>query len=130
MSLLYEKVVQEDLNVGINQEIEVTNPAGGTLLGTQISVSSFGIGQLAYYENWNPGSIATLSYETEDIIVPGAEVGDFVMVSLSTMVTNVMMITAHVAMADTVRCVLFNPTTGAIDLGLGMLSVCVFKARS
>lgn len=130
MSLLYEKVVQEDLNTGTTASVTVTNPGGGSLTGTQIGLHSFAVGQLAYSETWNPGAITTLSYESEDVIVPGAAVGDFAMVSLTTMVTNTMMLSAHVSAADTVTVVLFNPTVGTINLDAGTLYVLVFKARS
>lgn len=129
MSLLYEKVVQEDLNVGIST-VTVTNPTGGSLTGTQIGIHSVAVGQVAWTETWNPGSIAAAGYEAEDVTVPGAAVGDFVMASLTTMVTNDMMLTAHVSAADTVKVILFNPTAGAIDLGSGTLAVIVFKART
>lgn len=129
MSLLYEKVVQEDLNVGITT-VTVTNPTGGSLTGTQIGIHSVAVGQVAWTEAWDPGSIAAAGYEAEDVTVPGAAVGDFVMASLTTMVTNDMMLTAHVSAADTVKVILFNPTAGAIDLGSGTLAVIVFKART
>jgi len=129
MSLVYEKVVQEDLNVGTSAAVTVTNPGGGSLTGTQIGIHSVAVGQISFTETLNPGAITTLSYETEDVTVPGAAVGDFVMVSLSTMVTNAMMISGHVSAADTVTVVLFNPTTGSINLASGTLSVLVFKSR-
>lgn len=129
MSLLYEKVVQEDLNVGTSAAVTVTNPGGGSLTGTQIGLHSFAVGQIAFSETWNPDSIAAGSYEAEDVTVPGAAVGDYVMVSLNSMVTNDMMIGGHVSAADTVKVILFNPTAGAIDLNSGTLSVLVFKSR-
>lgn len=129
MSLLYEKIVQEDLNVGTSDDVTVTNPGGGTLTGTQIGIHSFAVGQIAYSETWNPDSIAAGGYESEDITVPGAAVGDYVMVSFNTMVTNDMTISGHVSATDTVRVVLFNPTAGAINLAEGTLSVLVFKSR-
>jgi hypothetical protein len=129
MSLLYERVVQEDLNVGTSAAVTVTNPGGGTLTGTQIGIHSVAVGQVSWSETWNPSSIAAAGYESEDITVSGAAVGDFVMVSLSTMVTNDMMISGHVSAADTVKVILFNPTTGAINLDEGTLSVLVFKSR-
>lgn len=129
MSLLYEKVVQEDLNTGVYTNAEVANPGGGTLLGTQIGLHSFAQGQVGYTETWDPGSIAAAGYEAEDVTVPGAAVGDYVMVSLTTMVTNAMMISGHVSAADTVKVVLFNPTAGAIDIDSGTLAVLVFKSR-
>jgi len=129
MSLTYEKVVQEDLNLGTSASVTVTNPTGGSLTGTQIGIHSFAVGLLAWYETWNPASIAAGSYEAEDVTVPGAAVGDYVMVSLNTMLTNDMMISGHVSAADTVKCILFNPTAGAINLAQGTLSVLVFKSR-
>lgn len=129
MSLVYEKVVQEDLDVGTSAAVSVTNPGGGTLTGTQIGLHSFAVGQIAWSETWDAASIAAGSYEAEDVMVPGAAVGDYVMVSLNTMVTNDMMISGHVSAADTVKVILFNPTSGAIDLGSGTLSVLVFKSR-
>lgn len=129
MSLVYEKIVQEDLDVGTST-VTVTNPSGGSLTGTQIGIHSVAVGQVAWTETWDPGSIAAAGYEAEDVTVPGAAVGDFVMASLTTMVTNDMTLTAHVSAADTVKVILFNPTAGAIDLGSGTLAVIVFKARS
>jgi hypothetical protein len=130
MSLLYEKVVQEDLNVGTSAAVTVTNPGGGVLTGTQIGIHSVAVGQVAWTETWNPASIAAAGYESEDVTVPGAAVGDFVLVSLSTILTNDMMISGHVSAADTVKVILFNPTAGAINLDEGTLSVLVFKART
>ena len=129
MSLLYEKVVQEDLNVGITT-VTVTNPTGGSLTGTLIGIHSVAVGQVAWTETWDPGSIAAAGYEAEDVTVPGAAIGDFVMASLTTMVTNDMMLAAHVSAADTVKVILFNPTANPIDLGIGTLAVIVFKART
>jgi hypothetical protein len=129
MSLLYEKVVQEDLNVGTSAAVTVTNPGGGTLTGTQIGIHSVAVGQVSFSETWNPASIAAAGYESEDITVPGAAVGDFVLASLSTMVTNDMMLSGHVSAADTVKVILFNPTASPINLDEGTLSVLVFKSR-
>lgn len=129
MSLLYEKVVQEDLNVGTSAAVTVTNPGGGSLTGTQIGIHSVAVGQTSWTETWNPGSIAAGSYESEDVTVPGAAAGDFVMACLSTMLTNDMMISGHVSAADTVKVILFNPTAGAINLAEGTLRVAVFKSR-
>jgi hypothetical protein len=130
MSLLYEKVVQEDLNIGTGSGVTVTNPGGGTLTGVQIGLHSVAVGQLAVAEIWNPAAIAAAGYEAKSVTVPGAAVDDFVMVSLSTMLTNDMMLTASVSAADTVTAILFNPTAGALNLGSGTLRVLVFKARS
>lgn len=130
MSLLYELVVQEDLNLGTTANVDVTAPDGGDLAGTKIGLHTFAVGLLAQTATWNPASISASGYESKSISVPGAVVGDHVMVSLSTMVTNDMQLTGHVSAADTVLAVLFNPTVGAINLAEGVLSALVFKVRS
>jgi len=130
MSLRYENIVQEDLNVGTSDTVTVTNPSGGSLDGTQVGIHSVAVGQTAFTETWNPSAIAAGSYEAQDVTVPGAAVGDFVMTSLTTILTNDMMISGHVSAADTVKVVLFNPTAGSINVGSGTLSVIVFKVRS
>ena len=130
MSLLYEKVVQEDLNVGTSASVSVTNPGGGTLTGTQIGIHSVAVGRVAWNATWNPSSIDAGEYEATDITVPGAAVDDFVLVKHSAILTNAMMISGHVSAADTVKVILFNPTGGALNVGSGTLGVLVFKARS
>lgn len=129
MALLYEKVVQEDLNVGTSTAT-ITSPSGGSLTGTQIGLHSVAVGQVAWQTTWNPSAIAAGSYEAKDITVPGAAVGDFVLAALSTIVTNDLMISGNVSAADTVTVILFNPTGGSLNPGSGTLSVLVFKARS
>jgi len=128
MSLLYERVVQEDLNVGTSTA-SVSTPDGGSLTGTQIGIHSLAVGQISQTELWNPASIAAGSYESEDVVVPGAAVGDYVLAKLSTMGTDDLMISGHVSVADTVRVVLFNPTAGAVNVAEGTLGVLVFKSR-
>ena len=129
MSLLYEKLVQEDLNIGTSAAITVTSPSGGSLTGTQIGIHTVAVGQTAWTETFDAGSIAAGSYEAEEVTVPGAAIGDFVLVSLSSIGTEDLMISGHVSAADTVKCILFNPTGSTVDLGSGTLSVLVFKSR-
>lgn len=130
MALLFELAVQEDLNIGTDYGIDVSRPDGGAFDGTQIGIHSVAVGQVAYQVTWNPASIAAAGYEDTDVTVVGAAVGDFALASLDTILTNDMMLTAHVSAANTVKVVLFNPTAGAINLASGTLSVLVFKARS
>lgn len=128
MSLLWEKVVQEDLNVGTST-VKVTNPGGGLLVSTQIGVHSVAVGQVAWTQTWAPGTILTLSYAETDVTVPGAAVGDFVLASLTTMLTNDLMLSGHVSAADTVHVILFNPTSGSLAPSSGTLAVLVAKSR-
>lgn len=128
MSLLYEKIVQEDLNVGTSTA-SVTTPDGGSLTGTQVGIHSLAVGQISQTELWNPASIAAGSYESEDVVVPGAAVGDYVLAKLSTIGTDDLMISGHVSTDDTVRVILFNPTAAAVNVAEGTLGVLVFKSR-
>jgi len=129
MSLLYEKVVQEDLNVGTTASVEVANPAGGSLLGTQIGLHSFAVGQVAYTATWDLSSIASAGYEAKSITVPGAAVGDFVLASHNKILTDDLMISGNVSATDTVQVIIFNPSAGDVDLDSGTLSVLVFKSH-
>lgn len=129
MSLLFEGIVQEDINTGTSTGVEIDSPTGGVILGTQIGIHSIAVGQVSWTETWNPNSIAAGSYESEDVTVPGAAANDFCIASLSSLLANEMMLTAHVSAADTVKVILFNPTAGAINVGSGTLAVLVFKSR-
>lgn len=129
MSLLYEKVVQEDLNVGLGTSVVVTNPGGGSLVGKQIGLHSVAVGQRVFTATWNPDSVGAGSYTSTTIAVAGAAVDDFVLVRHDAMLTNAMMLSGHVSAANVVTVILFNPTGGALNLGSGELGVLVFKAR-
>jgi len=128
MSLTYEKVVQEDLNVGTSVSVSVTTPSGGSQTGTQIGIHSVGVGQVAFSKVWDPGGITTLSYSTTDVTVPDAAVGDFAIASHDKMLTNDLMLTAHVSAADTVTAIMFNPTGGTLTPAEGTLRVLVMKS--
>jgi hypothetical protein len=129
MSLLYEKIVQEDLNVGLGAAVTVTNPGGGTLTGTQIGLHSVAVGQRVFTATWNPDNVTAGSYTSTTIAIPGAAVDDFVLVRHDAILTNVMILSGHVSAANIVTVILFNPTGGAINIGSGELGVLVFKAR-
>jgi len=128
MSLTFERVVQEDIEVGTSTGT-VTNPGGGTLSSTQFGIHTMGVGQNAYTMTWSPGGITTLSYATTDITVSGASVGDFVLASHNKMLTNDLMISGHVSAADTVTVIIFNPTAGTLTPASGTLKVLVMKSR-
>ena len=77
-------------------------------------------------DTWDPGSIADGDEEAKEVTVTGAALGDFVRVSFSLDVTD-LVLDAKVTAANTVTCILVNNTGGAIDLGSGTISVEVFK---
>lgn len=128
MALVFEKVVQEDLNVGTGS-VNVTAPGGGTLASTQINVSSLAVGQLAVTATWNPGEVAAGSKVSTTVTVSGAALGDFVLRSFSLDLQE-LTLTADVVSANTVEVVLANLTGAAVDLASGTLKVAVFAAKS
>ena len=73
---------------------------------------------------WNPSLIGTGNEESQDITVTGAVVGDIVQVSFSLDLED-LELTATVALANTVTCVLSNRTTGTITLSSGTCRVRV-----
>ena len=76
---------------------------------------------------WDPSSIGDGDEQATGITVAGAELGDFVMASISVDIGD-MVLDAQVTAADTVTCVLANNTGGAVDLGSSTASVLVVKA--
>lgn len=128
MSLLFERVCQEDLNVGTGTTT-VTSPTGGTLAGTQIGLHSLGVGQASATATVSPGQIAIGSYYSTTIVVPGATVGDFVVASHDKILDSALVISAHVSAADTVRVVFYNPTASPITPASGTIKVLVLASR-
>jgi hypothetical protein len=131
MPIIVETIAGEDLDLGVSSTTK-THAGGGTLNATKISLSTFslaGAAGLAPTSTWDPGSVAVGGSTSTSISVPGAAIGDKVLPSLSTMLANDIMISAHVSASDTVRVVLFNPSSAAIDLASGTLSLLVFHHR-
>lgn len=75
---------------------------------------------------WDASSIADGDEEAKEITVTGAELGDFVLASLSVDVAD-LVLSAAVTAADTVTAVLANNTGGAVDLASATLKVRVLK---
>lgn len=75
---------------------------------------------------WDAASIADGDEEAKEVTVTGAELGDFVMASLSVDVAD-LALSAAVTAANTVTAVLSNNTGGAIDLASATLKVRVIK---
>jgi hypothetical protein len=126
MALVYEKVVQNDLNVGVGS-VNVTAPGGGTLASTQIGVHTFAVGQVQVTGTWNPSSIASGATETTTLTVSGASLGDFTLASFSVSLAG-LQLTSYVSAANTVTAVLSNLTGSAVNLASGTLAVLVLKS--
>jgi len=75
---------------------------------------------------WNPGSINAGSYEAVEVTIEGAELGDFAIASFSLDVSD-LILGVDVTATNTITCILFNPTGGAINLGEGTLRIRVYE---
>lgn len=123
----YETLVQEDIDVGTGTA-QKRMPGGGTQTGTQVGVHTFGVGQQAVPQTWDPPSVNSLGTTSTTVTVTGAAVGDYVDVSFSLPLSG-LWIKGEVTAANTVTVTLFNPTSSAVDLTSGTLKVLVSKSR-
>jgi hypothetical protein len=131
MAIIVETIMAEDLELGIAATSK-THPSGGTLNGTQISLSTLslsGAAGLAPAVAWNPGVILAGSQATTTIAASGAALGDKVLVSLTSLTTETLLLTAHVSAANQVTVVLANLTGSTQTLNSGTLSALVFRHR-
>jgi hypothetical protein len=128
----FERLVEEDLDCGDSTATK-RNPGGGTLSGTQVSLSTFSLGQNEVTATWQPGTagvIANQSSSSTTITVTGARAGDKVLASLTTLTTAAFSISAHVSANDTVTVVISNLTGSSTPtIASGTLSVLVFAHR-
>jgi hypothetical protein len=122
------------------RSVESVNIQGCTINGTQSTAAmdlstitrltvDNNICETAYLSGsvtWNPGSIADGDEEAKEITVTGAALGDFVLVSFSVDVAD-LVLSAQVTAADTVTASLANNTGGAIDLASGTVKAIVTK---
>jgi hypothetical protein len=132
MAVIIETLMAEDLEYGILPTTK-THPSGGVLNGTQISISSFASGGPAgeaTVVDWTPGTIAAGSQVSTTVAVPDAEVIDKVMVGLTSIGTVPLVVSAHVSDTNEVTVVLANLTGASQTIGLGVLSVLVFRHRT
>lgn len=127
MAQRYEKLVQEDLNVG-TEAVWVTAPGGGQIRATQVGLHSVARGQVAYEAAWTPGVIAAGSNATTTLSVPDAATGDLVLASHDKMLTNDLRISGHVSAAGIAKVVIHNPTSASITVAAGTVAVLVFPA--
>ena len=79
--------------------------------------------KVACQHTWNPPSVANGDEYAEAVTVPGAELGDYVFVTSSADVFDMLM-TATVTAADTVT-VVVSASGGAVDLPGSTLRIAV-----
>jgi hypothetical protein len=74
MSVLYEKIVAEDLNLGLGT-VDVTMPGGGTAVGNKLNPLSFGALAAAASRSSaqaiSASTLTTVQLDTEDLDEPG-----------------------------------------------------------
>jgi hypothetical protein len=127
MARHFEKMLSEDLNVGISPATK-RNPGGGTLTGTQIGLHTFARGGAKVTTTWDPPNVVAGASTTTTVTVTGATLGDFVAVSFSLSLSG-LVLTAYVSAVNTVTVVLSNPTGSPVDLSSGTLAVTVFAVK-
>ena len=118
----------EDLDLGTGP-VTKTAPGGGTLNCHQVSLSTFSLAGAAggaTTQTWVPGAIPAGGVVSTTINVPGAVLGDKVLVSHDQLGSNALQMTAHVQAAGIVRVVIANNTGSLVTLASGTLSVLVF----
>lgn len=125
MAQQYERIVQEDLNVGTGRAW-LHAPGGGEIRSTQVGLHSVARGQRAYEASWTPGAILTTGKASTTVSVPDAATGDFVLASHDQMLTSDLRILGHVSAAGIVTVVMHNPTGSTVTVGAGTVSVIVF----
>lgn len=123
----YETLVSEDLNVGTGLAT-VTHPAGGSLVGTQIGVHTFGLGLAKTPADWSPGTVSQGASTSTTVSVAGASIGDFVLVSISDD-TQGCLLTGSVTSSNTVTVLLANLTGASVTFSDVVAYVLVLKSR-
>lgn len=78
---------------------------------------------------WDPPSLTTGFGASTTVTVAGALAGMPALASLSTLPNSILLLTAHVSSPNTVTVVLYNPSGGTINVGIGNLNVQVFNTK-
>jgi hypothetical protein len=76
-------------------------------------------------DTWNPANLAAGGYETKEVTVNGASIGDFAVGALSIDIAD-LILDVQVTAENTATCILYNPTAGAINLAEATVRVRVW----
>lgn len=123
-----ERIVQEDLNVGTGT-LWLKAPGGGEILSTQMGLHSVARGQVAHTSTWAPGAIAAGGRTSTTVTISDVEVGDFVLASHDKVLASELRVVGHVPANGSVQVVIHNPTTAAVTVPSGILSVLVMRRK-
>lgn len=130
MAVIVETWMAEDLEYGVEATTK-THPSGGTLNGTQISISSLSTCGPAGYapaKLWTPGTVAAGAQVTEMLDAPGAAVGDKVLAALDSLVDPLILVGCVLA-PNEVTVILANLTGASVTVSEGTLSAVVLHHR-
>ncbi len=111
------------LEQGDNQEIEIFELVKQhNYIIDDLETLRTGIQELSGSSSVTPGSTGNGAFESFDITVTGAALGDFVQVSYDKDVAD-QVVTAQVTVADTVTVTVLNNTGGGLTLAAGIFYV-------
>lgn len=130
MALVFDRLIGEDFYLGTGTTTVIA-PGGGSVVGTQISLTTFsthGPSGVADTATYAPPSLNSLATALTTITVNGAVLGDLALASFSLDLQGLVM-TAYVSSQNTVTVVLFNPTASTIALSSGTLKALVFHVN-
>ncbi len=123
----------DNINASLRQIIQAVNNLNTEIatLNTNVAAIETTLGTafpapLSGSVTWDPASLNTLTQASTTITVAGAALGNRVMVSFSLDI-QAQTLTAYVSSANTVTVVLFNSTSGTLNLGSGILTVKVYQ---
>lgn len=122
----YERIVEEDLNVGPRATVAVSMPGGGSQNAHQIALSSLATPAGGHSETWDPGPINSGAVASVNVTIAGAALGDMAIASLSTLQSGCIL-HAFVSAANTIRVTLANLSGAPVDTPSGTLTVLLFE---
>lgn len=126
-AMIFEKAVQEDLDIGTGQ-VDVTNPGGGTIRGTRINIGSLAFA--TYDADWSPGAVNPSPNNINSVLLslPGVSLGDMVLVSFAGVaLPSYVLVFGYVSATDAVVVTMANLGALVVNPGTAKLRVMVFK---
>jgi hypothetical protein len=115
-------ILPYDYSAGVKTKVQIGRP----IVYHATDQSDPGLRYLSAKKTHDWASITSGSSATTTLTVPGAEIGDFCLASMSVSLSG-LMLTAYVSASDVVTIVAANFSGAPIDLGSGILRVRVQK---
>lgn len=112
--------------LGIDATAAEINTACDGILATALEINTICDGVLTNLIYFNPASIAAGAYLATDFSITGAALGDQVLIGAAVDVVD-LIVSATVTATNMITLVLYNPTSGAIDLASSTWKFKVIK---